>query len=112
MSKRPYFAEYTKRFYSDILLLRQQGKDIRKLEIVVALLIRGKALREKYRDHALTGNLEGFRDLHIENDWLLIYRYTGRHTIRFERTGSHSQVFDTQAESPTASSTTPNDTLP
>ena len=27
----------------------------------------------KYRDHALTGNYVGFRECHIQPDWLLIY---------------------------------------
>ena len=31
-------------------------------------------LTTKYRDHALTGNLSGLRELHIQCDWLLIYR--------------------------------------
>lgn len=30
--------------------------------------------------------------LHIEPDWLLIYRVTGN-VVRFERTGSHSDLF-------------------
>lgn len=31
-------------------------------------------LSTKYRDHPLTGNWKGYREIHIEGDWLVIYR--------------------------------------
>jgi len=56
------------------------------------LLIDEKPLPAACRDHSLSSNWKGCRDLHIEPDWLLIYRLTGN-VIRFERTGSHSDLF-------------------
>ena len=47
-----------------------------KLREVLALLASGAGLPERYRDHALQGDWKGYRDLHIEPDWLLVYRVT------------------------------------
>jgi mRNA interferase YafQ len=46
----------------------------------------------KYDDHILTGNWNGYRELHISSDWLLVYKYTDEGVI-FIRTGSHSDIF-------------------
>jgi mRNA interferase YafQ len=35
----------------------------------------------------------GFRDLHIEPDWLLLYSLDGD-VVRCERTGRHTDLFD------------------
>ena len=45
------------------------------------------------RDHALTGNWNGYRELHIEADWLLIYRIEEDELeLVLTRTGSHDDV--------------------
>jgi mRNA interferase YafQ len=36
----------------------------------------------------LKGNLRGFRELHIQDDWLLVYRVEGEH-VTLARTGTH-----------------------
>ncbi|MDB5522773.1 MAG: putative addiction module toxin, RelE/StbE family [Rhizobium sp.] len=36
---------------------------------------------------------KGYRDLHVEPDWLLIYRVVGEE-LHLVRTGSHSDLFD------------------
>jgi len=56
------------------------------------LLIDEEPLPAFYRDHSLLSNWKGCRDLHIEPDWLLIYRIS-KNIVRFERTGSHSDLF-------------------
>jgi len=50
-------------------------------------------LPESYKDHTLKGNWMGFRDAHLEPDWLLIYRIQGNE-VQLARTGSHSDIFD------------------
>lgn len=42
------------------------------MKAVIELLVEGKALEARYKDHALVGNYRGARDCHIEPDWLLI----------------------------------------
>ena len=48
----------------------------------------------KIRDHALTGSYTGYRECHIEPDWLLIYLINGVDLfLTAVRTGSHSELF-------------------
>jgi mRNA interferase YafQ len=45
-----------------------------------------------YRDHALKGDRAGYRDLHIEPDWLMLYRIKDRE-LQLMRTGTHADLF-------------------
>lgn len=83
----------TTRFKKDLKLMKKRGKNLDSLKKVVADLCQGK-LDPKYRDHALTGNYIGFRECHIEPDWLLIYRLNDKVLILTGvATGSHSDLF-------------------
>lgn len=84
----------TTQFKKDVKLADRRGKDLGKLKAVLDLLIAGDTLPAQFKDHPLRGNFEGSRDCHIEPDWLLIYTFTenGGH-VRFERTGTHSDLF-------------------
>ncbi|MGA1982490.1 MAG: type II toxin-antitoxin system YafQ family toxin [Acidobacteriaceae bacterium] len=46
-----------------------------------------------YRDHPLKNNWSGYRDAHIEPDWVVIYCIIGD-VVRFERTGTHADLFE------------------
>jgi mRNA interferase YafQ len=83
---------FRKRIQKDIKRLQKQGKDMRKFKVVIDQLLTGQPLPSRYRDHALTGNWAGFRDCHIEPDWLLIYQITATELI-LARSGSHSDIF-------------------
>ena len=51
-------------------------------------------LDPSYKDHPLTGNYEGFRELHVEPDWLLIYAIKDDILVlSLTCTGSHSDLF-------------------
>ena len=50
------------------------------------------ALPEKNKDHQLTGNYSGYRECHIEPDWLLVYKQTPGE-LQLYRTGTHSDLF-------------------
>lgn len=64
------------------------------LTTVVNTLAAQQPLDDKYRDHNLTGNYRGFRECHIEPDWLLIYRVDANELELFLfRTGTHSDLF-------------------
>lgn len=83
----------TSQFKKDVQRLVRRGKALEKLRIVLDILIDGQELPGQYRDHPLRGNFAGSRDCHIEPDWVLIYTLTdnGSH-VRFERSGSHSDL--------------------
>jgi mRNA interferase YafQ len=64
-----------------------------KLKAVLALLIEGMPLPPSLNDHPLKGGWKGFRHLHIEPDWLLLYRVEGNE-VQLARIGTHSDLFD------------------
>lgn len=81
------------RFKRDVKRAEQRGKDMTKLKSVLSLLIEERSLPAAYGDHPLKGDWKGFRDLHIEPDWLLVYRIAGGE-LRLARTGAHADLFD------------------
>lgn len=70
----------------------KRGKDMAKLRHVLQLLIDKVTLPARLRDHPLKSNWIGYRDLHIEPDWLLIYKADAM-SVHFERPGTHSALF-------------------
>lgn len=80
------------RFRKDVKRAEKRGKDMAKLREVLTLLVLQDDLPSEYRDHALRGDWRGFRDLHIEPDWLLLYRVTDNE-VQLARTGTHSDLF-------------------
>jgi mRNA interferase YafQ len=81
------------RFKRDVRRTEKRGKDMDKLKAVLLLLIEQKPLPASYNDHPLKGDWRGFRDLHIEPDWLLLYRVDGNE-LQLARTGTHTDLFD------------------
>lgn len=80
------------RFRKDVKRSEKRGKDMAKLRAVLTLLAQEQPLPTEYRDHALRGDWIGFRDLHIEPDWLLLYRIEGDE-VQLARTGTHADLF-------------------
>ena len=82
---------YAKRFKRDFKKAEARGKDIQKLEEAMFLLVSGAPLPDRYHDHPMKGKWEGYRDLHIESDWVLIYKILDD-IVFFTRTGTHSDL--------------------
>ncbi len=55
----------------------KQGKDLKKLKVVIDKLANKEVLDTKYRDHNLINDkyYKNCRECHIESDWLLVYQY-------------------------------------
>lgn len=86
--------KYHKSFKKDYKLIKKRGYDISLPEETVSIIANEEPLPEKYRDHDLKGEYEGFRECHILPDWLLIYRIEdGNVILALARTGSHSDLF-------------------
>ena len=83
---------YTKQFSKDVKLAQRRGKNMEKLKIIARSLVADERLDPIHRDHKLIGDYALRRECHIESDWLLIYKMRGD-TIAFERTGTHSDLF-------------------
>lgn len=87
-------VKLTSKFKKDYKLLKKRRMDIGLLKEVVEKLANQQPLEEKYRDHELTGKYKGFRECHVQPDWLLIYLLEERKlTLTLTRTGSHSDLF-------------------
>lgn len=85
-------ATFKKNFKS----LKKKHYNMKKLEVVLNLLVQNEKeiLTTKYKDHALQGNLKGLRELHIESDWLLVYRMVNNNLeLWLLATGKHDDVF-------------------
>ncbi len=86
--------ERTNQFKRDLKLAKRRGKHLEKLKKVIHTLANEEPLNSKFKDHPLKGNWNSRRELHIEPDWLLIYRIISEEkTLILERTGTHSDLF-------------------
>ena len=63
-----------------------------ELRHVVTTLMHEKNLEEKYLDHRLSGDWNGYRECHVQNDLLLIYKIE-KGKLLLTRLGSHSNLF-------------------
>ena len=82
------------RFKKDLKLAMRRGYNIDLLEEVINKIAAGEILEPKYKDHELTGEYTGFRDCHIQPDWLLIYQKREKELVLLlARTGTHSDLF-------------------
>ena len=66
--------KFTNKMKRDVKRMAKRGKDIVKLTIVLDLIASKEQMPEKYRDHSLKGDMQGYRECHIEPDWLLVYQ--------------------------------------
>ena len=89
-----YRIERTTQFKRDFKLAEKQGMGMTKLADVIRILADGEMLPREYLDHELQGKYKGYRECHIEPDWLLIYKITENLLVlSLVRTGSHSRLF-------------------
>ena len=63
-----------------------------KLLAIIHLLQNDEKVPEKHRLHQLVGDFKNCLELHIESDWLLIFKITNEPIVLL-RTGTHSDLF-------------------
>ena len=74
--------------------MQKRGFVIKRLHQIVSLLADGLSLPESCRDHALSGNWAGYRECHVQPDWLLVYHLEQNLLVLvLTRTGTHSDLF-------------------
>jgi mRNA interferase YafQ len=83
---------YTSQFEENLKLLKSRNKDLNTLFSIIKLLIWEEPLDDICEEHKLQGGLEDFWEIHIEDDWILLYQQ-GEYTISFVYTGTHSDFF-------------------
>jgi len=85
---------FSAKFKKDYKRAIKQGKDVELLLDIVEILAEEQPLDPKHKDHALIGDYIGYRECHIQADWLLIYKIDGQELLlTLTRTGSHSELF-------------------
>ncbi len=85
---------YHNKFKKDLKILKKRHNNMNLLKEVIVMLAEGKELPEKYRVHDLIGEFKGYKDCHIQNDWVLIYKVNHELSlISLYRTGTHSDLF-------------------
>ena len=87
--------EQTPSFKRDYKKLKKKHYDMNELKKAVETLVvqDSQRLMTKYKDHALKGQWKGYRELHIEGNWLLIYKINNEAIIlTLVRTGSHDEL--------------------
>ena len=89
-----YNLVLTGKFKKGLKLAKKRGLDIKLLEDIVDKLQNGIPLEEKHRDHELKGKFKGFRECHIQPDWLLMYLIEDDVLVlTLVDTGTHSDMF-------------------
>ena len=65
-----------------------------EFEEVLKCLKSGNRIPAKYKDHALTGDLKGYRECHLLYDFILIYYPDPpAKEVYLARVGTHSELF-------------------
>ncbi|MBR0317797.1 MAG: type II toxin-antitoxin system YafQ family toxin [Spirochaetia bacterium] len=90
-----YKLHYTKSFKQDLrILTKGPCFAVNKLSVILNILKNGLPIPEDYKDHPLKGNWQGFRELHIQPDWIIIYKEHEKELIlALIRTSSHAKLF-------------------
>lgn len=83
------------------LLVKSFKKDLRKHYLSLAseawvevssCLLNAIPIPEKYQDHSLQGDKNGFRDCHIKPDLVLIYKIVDD-VVELHQLDTHSEIF-------------------
>ena len=89
-----YQVIWTSQFKKEYKLAMKRKLDISLLDEVIRILAKGEELPKERHDHELSNNWRGYRECHIQPDWLLIYKIqNGSLILTLTRTGTHSDLF-------------------
>jgi len=84
----------TPQFLKDVKKANKKHRNIAALKEIIEKLSKQEVIPEKYKDHALSGNYSGYRELHVtwKPDFLLLYKIWEVELI-LQRVGSHDELF-------------------
>lgn len=84
--------KYSEKMKKYLKTCQKRKCDMVFFEQIVDKLLIPESLNEKNKYHNLTGNYKGFKECHIQPDWLLIYRQTDE-CLELVRTDTYSGLF-------------------
>ena len=79
-------------FNKDLKRIERRNYNRVLLDSVIDALRAGEQLPRARRDHPLKGEWKGWRECHVQPDWLLVYRATETE-VQLGRTGTHADLF-------------------
>lgn len=85
-------VRYSTKFKRDFKTCVRRSYKMDRLQQVIETLRIPEPLPQRNSDHSLVGNYAGYRECHIEPDWLLIYRQEEGELLLY-RTGTHADLF-------------------
>ena len=89
-----YEIKNTTQFKKDYKLAKRRGMNLNLLKEIIFKLANAEPLEAKHKDHPLSGDWAGYREFHIQPDWLLIYHIEDNVLVlTLTRTGTHSDLF-------------------
>ncbi len=80
------------KFKKDLKKIKKQNKDLKLLGKIIDILANQETIPHYYKNHKLINNYVGYFELHIQPDWLLIYKIENN-ILYLARIGSHSELF-------------------
>ncbi len=84
----------TKSFKKDLKKYQHKKDIIKELYDVIFTLSKAEPLDSSKKDHNLVGNYVNYRECHVRNDLLLIYKVDKTtFSLYLARFGSHSELF-------------------
>ncbi|MFG0642838.1 type II toxin-antitoxin system YafQ family toxin [Delftia sp. WSY_22] len=96
----PRIADYSQDFLKDYRKAVHSGMvDMSRVnEAITVVIANDGPINPEWNDHALKGSMDGYRELHVKGDLLLIYEVgegpkKNTETVVFVRLGTHSELF-------------------
>ena len=90
-----YEFAYTQKFLRDVKKIKKKHFDSSMLDQVLDDLTNYNSalLKRKYRKHQLKGRWSEYEELHVDADWLLVYKHDkNRMVLTLMTTGSNDQT--------------------
>ncbi|MDR2197609.1 MAG: type II toxin-antitoxin system YafQ family toxin [Coriobacteriales bacterium] len=92
-----YRADFSAIFARDRKRCRKKHWDMDALAEALRVVVMSddERIPAAYNDHALNGEMKGYRELHVggrSSNWVVVYMVDGD-TVVFTRTGTHDEVF-------------------
>ena len=83
---------FSSKFKKHLKLQKKRGKSPAKIMQMIEHICEHGYAPASSRPHSLAGEWSGFRECHIEGDWLFIYKVLDKEAIFFG-TGTHQDLF-------------------
>ena len=97
--KRKYELVLTGQFKKNVKLCKKRGLPLDELWLVIAQLLDGKELDERYQAHILKGDRKDQWKCHVRPNWLLIWEQREKELILVMlNTGTHSDIFEKKSK--------------